>query len=158
MRVQATHDRRHRGKVEGPERQVDQVNAQIDDAAAPGLHRVIKPRFVRAISIVKSQFDGVDMTDLAALYQLAHGLYTAQKTIRQIDCQKSVRAPGCGHGLPGFGSRPSQGFLTKHTESGVRTGDGLDRMQGTWCGNHDAIEMRLAEEVVEALAPNRLRR
>jgi hypothetical protein len=98
------------------------------------------------------------MTDLAVLYQVAQGLHAVQKAIRQIDGKKSVRAPGRRHSLPSFSSRPSQGFLTKHMKASVSTSDGLGCMKGTWRGNHDAIERPLAQELVEALAPNRLRR
>jgi hypothetical protein len=48
--------------------------------------------------------------------------------------------------------------LTKYAEAGVRTNDGLGGMKCTWRGNHNAIEMGLAEEVVKTLTPHRLRR
>ena len=62
---QAALDPLDRGPAERPEREIDQMHAEVDDAAAAGLCRVPEPRLVRAIGVVEGQVDGEDMAERA---------------------------------------------------------------------------------------------
>jgi hypothetical protein len=55
MRVEPRGDLLNRRKAEQPQREVDQVNAQVDDAAAARFRTAVEPRLVWTVGIMKGQ-------------------------------------------------------------------------------------------------------
>ncbi len=76
-----------------PQRQIDEVNAQIQQAPSSRQLPIETPAFVGTIRIVKSEIDGSDTTQLPAshaLTQLGHSLNVA---ITKIHAEQSIGAP-----------------------------------------------------------------
>src|SRR5581483_10945915 len=80
-------------KTEDPERGVDQVHAQVHQASPAGKRRIVEPRLVRTVAVVKGQRRRIDAPDLAGRYRLLDAAYGARTAIRKVHAEQSVRRP-----------------------------------------------------------------
>jgi hypothetical protein len=140
MRQEPTGRVSHPWKTKHPQRQVNQMQAQINDAATTRLHGVIKPGFIGTIGVMEDQFHGIDLANLTRLNEPSHGLYAMHETVGQVYSEESIGCPGGVHDTAGLGSRAPQWFLAKHRQPGSQGLDRLLGMQRTRCGNHDTVQ------------------
>src|SRR5215213_6424949 len=108
------HDIADRGKSERPQREVDQVYAEVDDASASREGRIVEPRLVRAVRVMKRQVDGVDGSELSALHQVADALHAGRVTVRQIDAKEPVGRARRGNDASRFVRCARQRLLTEY--------------------------------------------
>src|SRR5690606_32828827 len=75
LREQLAINIRDYWEIQCPQKQIHEVHAEIDDATAARLSRVIEPGLVRSIGIVKDQFGGIDLTDHVLPHEVADLLH-----------------------------------------------------------------------------------
>src|SRR5882672_975005 len=124
-REQPAGDAVDRRKVERPEREVGEVDAQVHQAPAPGEPGIVEPGLVRAVGVVEHEVDCVDLAELAgvdALLQLAHALGVS---IRQVDAEEPVRGAGRFEDGAHLGPGAAERLLTEHGQPAPQRRDAL---------------------------------
>src|SRR5205085_6799032 len=79
----------HARKAERPEREVDKVDAEVDDAAAAGERGVVEPWLVGTVRVVEDEIGGVDLAERAAVDDLLHRAHRFGEAIRQVDAEEA---------------------------------------------------------------------
>ncbi len=117
-----------RGEAEHPQGEVDEVDAEIHDAAAARERRIVEPRLVGPVGVVEDEIDRVDAPQLARLHQLADAAHAVREAIREIDREEPVGGarrrdhglrppPPCGRAVSGRTPprrAPAPGCIARH--------------------------------------------
>src|SRR5690348_9213790 len=117
MCIQTRFDACETWKTQRFEREIDQVHAEIQNTAAARERKVVEPRFVWPISVMKHGIDGKDFAERAGLDQPTHHLHRRNVSVREIHAEQTTRSL-CGfNDASCFGSRSTQRFLTEHSKA-----------------------------------------
>lgn len=68
-RIELTVDALDDRRVERPEEQIDEMDAEVHHASAAGEARIVEPRLVRAVRIVEHRVGGIDVAERSVVKQ-----------------------------------------------------------------------------------------
>src|SRR5947207_14753026 len=93
------------------------MDSKIDNATAARLGRIVKPRLLRTVSIMKNKIDGENLTELICSDELPDFLQPRSVTIREIDTEKTICRAGRVNQFAHFPRVASQRFLAENRQS-----------------------------------------
>src|SRR5207244_3176793 len=95
LRVEPAGDIVDARKFKRPEGEIDEVDAEVDDAAAAGERRVAEPRLVGTVGVVEDEVDGIDAANVAGRDEASDASHRLRVPVREIDAEQPVSAT-CG--------------------------------------------------------------
>src|SRR5690606_36619667 len=90
--VTAGVDRDGLGEAEQPVADVEEVAAEVEQAAAPGLRAIVVPRCVRAVGVVEAELGGDQRADLAFTDPAAQLRYSGEVAVGPVHAESEVAA------------------------------------------------------------------
>ncbi len=134
---------RQGGEAERPQREVDEVDAEIHHASAAGELRIVEPRLVGAVGVVEHEVHRADLAQLALVDAALHLAHAGGVPVREIHAEEPVGgAGGLEHGAH-LCAVASERLLAEHGEAPLESGDALLRVERAWRRDHHAVEPRL---------------
>src|SRR5687768_8987757 len=99
------------------EREVYQVNSEVQHASSAGQLEVVKPRLVRPIRIVKPGIDCEYFSERATLDQPAHRLHCRNAAVTKIEAEQAARVLRRFNDVSRFERVSSEWFLTEDSHA-----------------------------------------
>ena len=140
-----------------PQRCVDQMHAEIDEAAAARQRAVAKPRLVGAVSVVERQVDRMRAAQPALVDLGLQGAERGGVAVGEVDAQPAVRPPRRLDDPRRLPRRPRQRLLAEDGTPGLQRRDRLLGMERGGRGEDDPVES-CRQQLVQPGAADRLRR
>jgi hypothetical protein len=139
---------RHFGEIEQPQRQIDKMDSQVDQAAAAGQRRIVKPAITGPVGIVERQVGGEWLPQRAGGNEAADRLHRRGVAVGEIHSKKPVGvARGVEHGLD-FAGVAAERLLAEHGDARVQRFDTLFGVKRARSSNHHPARIE-REHVLE---------
>jgi hypothetical protein len=128
-----------------PQRQIDQVNAQIEQAAATGESPLVAPRLVGTVRVVEGELHSEDVAELAsrdAPTQLVHATHVP---IAIVDAEQAIGRLSSRDDSLRLSSADRERLLAEHRYATLQTFQCLLRMTAVRCGDDDSVDIALQQ-------------
>src|SRR6478735_5862877 len=127
--MQLTMSCDHGSRAEHEARRVDQVHAEIDEAAAACERRIASPGFVGTISVVEDELGREHASELAGAHDLSNLAQGLGVTIAKVGAEQTIGSLCClDHGAR-VGGRASNRLLTKDRQAMLERSQTLARVE-----------------------------
>src|SRR5206468_2810361 len=130
--VQTTRRRAERREVKRPQREVHEVTAKIDDAAAARESHVAEPWLVGAVRVVEDDVHRIDLPELPLPHEIANRLHPCGEAVGEVDAEQAVGTT-CGiHYAASLRRGPTERLLAEDGKPPFERCDRLLRVHRTW--------------------------
>src|SRR5436190_796022 len=129
-------------------REIDEMNAQIDQTSAARFRGVVEPWLVGTVGVVKHEIGGVDATDAAGGDLASHRVDCIREAIRQIDAEETICPARRIDHAARLELRAAERLLAEDGHTAIERSDRLLGMQRARRGDHDTVEIAV-EQLIE---------